>query len=55
MPDVPAEFLDPRGTWADAAAYDRRAAELARMFETNFAQYADGVSEAIRTAGPRAE
>ncbi len=55
VPDVPTEVLDPRGTWADAAAYDRRAAELARMFETNFAQYADGVSEAIRTAGPRAE
>jgi hypothetical protein len=23
------------------------------MFATNFAQYADGVSEAIRSAGPR--
>jgi phosphoenolpyruvate carboxykinase (ATP) len=53
VPDVPAEILDPRGTWADPEAYDRRAAELARMFATNFAQYADGVSEAIRSAGPR--
>ncbi len=53
VPDVPAEILDPRGTWADPGAYDRRAAELARMFEANFAQYADGVSELIRTAGPR--
>ncbi|MCU0478882.1 MAG: phosphoenolpyruvate carboxykinase (ATP), partial [Chloroflexi bacterium] len=53
VPDVPAEILDPRGTWADPEAYDRRAAELARMFAANFAQYADGVSEAIRSAGPR--
>ena len=53
MPDIPTEILDPRGTWADPDAYDRRAAELARMFEANFAQYADGVSEAIRSAGPR--
>jgi phosphoenolpyruvate carboxykinase (ATP) len=54
VPDVPAEILEPRGTWTDPDAYDRQAAELARMFERNFAQYADGVSEAIRAAGPRA-
>jgi phosphoenolpyruvate carboxykinase (ATP) len=53
VPDVPAEVLDPRGTWGDPAAYDRQASELARMFAANFAAYADGVSEAIRDAGPR--
>jgi phosphoenolpyruvate carboxykinase (ATP) len=54
VPDVPADVLDPRTTWADPAAYDRLAAELAGMFAANFAAYADGVSAAIRNAGPRA-
>ena len=52
-PDVPDRFLDPRGTWADSAAYDRAAAKLARMFADNFEAYASGVSEAVRAAGPR--
>ena len=51
-PDVPASFLDPRATWADPAAYDRQAAALAAMFAANFADYADGVEEGIRAAGP---
>ncbi len=49
---VPSEILDPRQTWADAEAYDAKAAELARMFADNFRKYADGVSEAVRQAGP---
>ncbi len=49
---VPDEVLDPRATWDDPEAYDRRAAELAEMFAENFAQYADEVSEAVRAAGP---
>jgi len=52
-PDVAPRFLDPRSTWADPAAYDEAAARLATMFETNFAAYADGVSDDIREAGPR--
>jgi phosphoenolpyruvate carboxykinase (ATP) len=51
-PDVPASFLDPRSTWADPDAYDRQAAALAAMFALNFADYADGVEEDIRAAGP---
>jgi phosphoenolpyruvate carboxykinase (ATP) len=51
-PDVPPSFLDPRSTWADAEAYDRAAAELAGMFVTNFAAFADGVTDEIRAAGP---
>jgi Phosphoenolpyruvate carboxykinase (ATP) len=54
-PDVPARFLDPRATWSDPAAYDRAAATLARMFADNLDAYADGVSEAIRAAGPRVD
>ncbi len=51
-PDVPASFLDPRSTWADAIDYDRQAQRLAAMFASNFEAYADGVSEGIRAAGP---
>ncbi len=51
-PGVPDEVLRPRDTWADGAAYDRRARALARKFAENFAKYAEGVSEAVRNAGP---
>ena len=50
---VPDQLLDPAQTWDDPEAYDRRAAELAEMFADNFAKYADGVSDAVREAGPR--
>jgi phosphoenolpyruvate carboxykinase (ATP) len=53
-PGVPAEALDPRGTWADGAAYDAQARKLAAMFDQNFAAYADEVSAEVRAAGPRA-
>ena len=49
---VPTELLAPRKTWADPAAYDRQAAELARMFRDNFERYADGVSDEIKAAAP---
>lgn len=50
-PDVPAEMLDPRTTWREKAAYDVQAKKLAAMFEANFAQFADMVSEEVRNAG----
>jgi phosphoenolpyruvate carboxykinase (ATP) len=52
-PGVPSEFLIPRNTWQDKDAYDEQAQRIARMFHDNFAKYADGVSEAVRNAGPR--
>ncbi len=54
-PDVPSEFLQPRTTWQDQAAYDRQARKLAAMFAENFAHYHDGVADAVRAAGPRAD
>jgi phosphoenolpyruvate carboxykinase (ATP) len=54
VPGVPAEVLVPRTTWADPDAYDQAARRLAAMFHANFARYAEGVSEAVRTAGPAA-
>jgi phosphoenolpyruvate carboxykinase (ATP) len=53
VPGVPNDVLDPRSTWPDARAYDRQAGDLARMFRENFEKFSDGVSEAVRRAGPR--
>jgi phosphoenolpyruvate carboxykinase (ATP) len=53
VPGVPSEVLNPRDTWADAAAYDAKASELAEAFRTNFERFADRVPEAVRNAGPK--
>ena len=52
VPGVPHDILDPRGTWADASAYDAQARKLAGMFRTNFEKFGS-VAESIRTAGPQ--
>ena len=52
-PGVPSELLVPRQTWADPAAYDEAARSLARMFQENFARFADGAGEEVRAAGPQ--
>jgi phosphoenolpyruvate carboxykinase (ATP) len=46
-------LLDPRWTWSDGDAYDRKARELARMFRDNFEQFADDAGEAVALAGPQ--
>jgi len=51
-PDVPGELLLPRNTWADKAAYDRQAADLAARFKKNFTQFTLP-SDEVRNAGPR--
>jgi phosphoenolpyruvate carboxykinase (ATP) len=53
-PDVPTEVLQPRGTWKDSAAYDRKAGDLARLFNENFKKYEAGVSPEVRAAAPKA-
>jgi phosphoenolpyruvate carboxykinase (ATP) len=52
-PGVPAEILQPRRTWKNPDEYDARARHLAGLFQNNFKGYAGGVSEEVRTAGPR--
>jgi phosphoenolpyruvate carboxykinase (ATP) len=51
VPDVDSALLDPRSTWADVAAYDAKARELATMFSENFAKF--GADENLVQAGPR--
>jgi phosphoenolpyruvate carboxykinase (ATP) len=53
-PGVPDSVLTPRATWSDGAAYDAQAAKLARMFVENFKTFEQGVSAAVRAAGPNA-
>ena len=49
-PDVPAEVLDPRQTWADGNAYDAMATALANKFKANDKKY--DMTDAVRSAGP---
>ncbi len=53
-PNAPTEILNPRDTWADKAAYDKKAVELAGLFVKNFEKYADQASEEILNAAPKA-
>jgi phosphoenolpyruvate carboxykinase (ATP) len=53
VPGVDAALLDPRSTWRDPEAYDRKARELARMFRDNFEKFADAAGDAVTAAGPR--
>jgi phosphoenolpyruvate carboxykinase (ATP) len=53
-PNVPAELLNPRNTWADKGAYDAQANKLANMFVKNFEQFASGVDAEILAAAPKA-
>ena len=51
-PEVPSELLDPKSTWADPAAYDKAADELARMFENNAETRHPGMADEVKAAGP---
>ncbi len=51
---VPAEILHPRDSWADKAAYDATAIELAGLFNKNFETYAGGARAEVKAAAPAA-
>ena len=50
LPGVDAALLDPRGTWADPAAYDAQAAKLVAMFQKNFTQYVPFIDADVKAA-----
>jgi phosphoenolpyruvate carboxykinase (ATP) len=52
-PGVPAKVLQPRNTWADPAAYDAQAIDLARRFADNFKQFSGMVAAEVAASGPR--
>jgi len=52
-PGVPSEILMPRNVWKDPQAYDQAAAQLAKLFEENYRQYAKA-DVAIAVDGPGA-
>jgi phosphoenolpyruvate carboxykinase (ATP) len=47
VPDVPSNVLDPRGAWADTAAYDAQASKLAGQFFENFKRFAEQASPEV--------
>ncbi len=51
---VDSGILDPRGTWADKADYDKTAQKLVGQFIANFAKFEDHVDEGVRQAAPKA-
>lgn len=51
-PDVPAELLNPRATWSDPLAYDRKARQLAELFIDNFRSF-ENVAPSVANAGPK--
>ncbi len=52
---VPGEVLDPRTAWADKTAYDKAAAALVKLFEANFATFAELVDDEVKAAAIRTE
>ncbi|NWG47420.1 MAG: phosphoenolpyruvate carboxykinase [Alphaproteobacteria bacterium] len=54
VPGVDTAILDPRGTWADPAAYDAQARKLVGMFIQNFRRFEAHVDPDVKAAAPAA-
>ena len=52
-PNVPNDILNPKNTWKNKLAYDKKASQLADAFNKNFAQFADNANEEILAAAPK--
>ena len=51
---VPDNLWDVRSTWEDQEAYDAAAQDLAKRFESNFAQFEAAASDDMKAGAPRA-
>lgn len=49
---IPSEILNPRNTWSDKEAYDKKANKLASMFTENFNKFKEEAAKEIIEAGP---
>ena len=49
---VPSDILNPRNTWKDKEAYDKKADKLAGMFNSNFSRFEKQAASEILEAGP---
>lgn len=49
---IPSNILNPRNSWDDKKAYDKKAKQLAQMFVQNFKTFEDKASDAVLKAGP---
>ncbi|NEM98870.1 phosphoenolpyruvate carboxykinase (ATP) [Pontibacter burrus] len=52
-PNVPAEILNPRNTWANKEEYDAKASDLASKFVKNFSKYAEYANDDILAGAPQ--
>lgn len=50
--NVPSEVLNPKNTWADKEAYDKKAQELSASFQKNFDKYREQANEEILAGAP---
>jgi phosphoenolpyruvate carboxykinase (ATP) len=51
-PNVPSEILNPRNTWEDKELYDKKAIELGKKFQENFAKFEEFANAEILAGGP---
>jgi phosphoenolpyruvate carboxykinase (ATP) len=52
-PEVPDEVLNPRDTWKDKKAYDKKAEELANSFKKNFEKFMEKAEQELLEGGPK--
>lgn len=51
--DVPTEVLNPKNTWSDKEAYDKKAGTLAESFRKNFEKFEKQANEEILSGAPK--
>lgn len=51
--NVPSNVLNPRSTWEDKEAYDKKAQNLANSFNKNFEKYKKEANEEILSGAPK--